>query len=94
MQSRTADGPRAGVTHGALHREHAPFPSLMERRLVGLDFDFAEAVHPAHVVDAVGHARSADLGKPVPIIESRVTSAASSSALKPAVPDGRIGSTR
>ena len=33
-------------------------------------------------------------GKPVPIIESRVTSSASCSSLQPSVPSGRIGSTR
>ena len=33
-------------------------------------------------------------GKPVPIMESRVTSSASFSSLQPSVPAGRIGITR
>src|SRR5262249_44616346 len=56
--------------------------------------DLAEAVHAAHVVHAVHRAASPGArGSPVPIIESRVTSSASRSSLRPSVPAGRIGST-
>src|ERR1700722_10756740 len=66
----------------------------MENRLVPLGLDFAEAVHAAHIVDAVHHRTSpACLGSPVPIMQSRVTSAASFSSLQPSVPLGRIGNT-
>jgi hypothetical protein len=34
-----------------------------------------------------------DFGKPVPIMESRVTRSASFSSLQPSVPSGRTGST-
>ena len=44
-------------------------------------------------VAEVAH-RAGSSGSPVPIIESRVTSSASCSSLKPSVPAGRIGSTR
>src|SRR5689334_7651278 len=66
----------------------------MEHRFIRLDVDLAEAVHAAHVVHAVHDGAPGVLGKPVPIIESRVTSAASCSSLHPSVPAGRIGSTR
>src|SRR5207237_7389281 len=56
--------------------------------------DLAEAVHAAHVVHAVhDRACAADRGRPVPIMLSRVTSAASSCSLHPSVPAGRCGST-
>src|SRR5581483_627983 len=91
---RMIDMPGAGVTHGALHRQHVAFPRRMEHRLVLLDLDFAEAVHAAHVVNAVHHFTSLGLsGNPVPIIESRVTRSASLSTLQPSLPAGRIGST-
>ena len=80
--------------HGALQGEHAPLPLGMERRLVGLGLDLAEPVHAAHVVHAVHDATSSGrLGRPVPIMQSRVTSAASRSSLQPSVPAGRSGST-
>ena len=47
--------------HGAVERQAATFPGGMEDRLVLLGLDFAEAVHAAHVVDAVHQAIS--LGK-------------------------------
>src|SRR5262245_31697863 len=87
--------PSARIAHGALHREHAPFPGRVEHRLVRLRLDLAEAVHAAHVVHAVHQATSSGrLAKPVPIIESRVTSCARRVSLQPSVPAGRIGSTR
>src|SRR4051812_29258266 len=88
------DVPGSRVAHGALHREDAAFPGRVEHRLIRLDLDLAEAVHAAHVVNAVHHFTSLGLsGRPVPIIESRVTRSASFSSLQPSVPAGRIGST-
>src|SRR6516164_3458279 len=76
-----------------VEREGMAFPFLVEDRLVLLRDHGPEAVHAAHVRRAV-HLRSfGDLGKPVPIMESRVTSSASFSSLQPSVPAGRIGST-
>src|SRR5476651_812974 len=77
--------------HRPHHGHHAALPPMMEGGLVGLDLDFAEAVHAAHVVHAV---HDSTLGRPVPIMLSRVTIAASCSSLQPSVPAGRIGSTR
>src|SRR5215211_5242858 len=96
------DVPGAGVAHGALHRQHAAFPLRVKRRLVLFDLDLTEAVGAAHVVNAIHHL--APLcgwpvvwpglsGRPVPIIESRVTRSASLSSLQPSVPAGRMGST-
>ena len=68
--------------------------SVVKHRLVRLGLDLAEAVHAAHVVHAVHDGAPGVLGKPVPIMESRVTSSASCSSLQPSVPAGRIGSTR
>ena len=88
------DGPGADRAHGAVERQAATFPGGVEDRLVLLGLDFAEAVHAAHVVDAVHQATSlASLGRPVPIMQSRVTSVASFSSLQPSVPAGRIGRT-
>src|SRR5690348_15380521 len=88
------DGPGADHAHGAVEREAAAFPRGVKHRLVLLRFDFTEAVHAAHVMNAVHHAASAEfLGRPVPIMQSRVTSVASFSSLQPSVPCGRIGST-
>src|SRR5262249_52603731 len=61
---------------------------------VHFGLDRTEAVHAAHVVDAVhDFTASALRARPVPIIESRVTRPASFSSLQPSVPGGRIGST-
>src|SRR5580704_8456819 len=89
------DVPGPGVAQRPLHGEHAALPFLMERRLVGLDLDLAEAIHAAHVVYAVHDAISAgERARPVPIIESRVTRSARRCSLQPSVPAGRIGTTR
>src|ERR1700761_7086806 len=66
----------------------------MEHRLIGFRLDLAEAVHAAHVVDAVHDGAPGVFGKPVPIMESRVTISASCCSLQPSVPAGRIGSTK
>src|ERR1700761_5645137 len=66
----------------------------MKHRLIRFELDFAEAVHPAHVMHAVHDGALGVLGNPVPIIESRVTSSASCCSLQPFVCSGRIGSTR
>src|SRR3984957_4952025 len=88
------DGPDAGVAHGAVERERAAFPRRVKYRLVRLGLDFAKAVHAAHVVDAVHYETSFGFfGRPVPIMQSRVTRLASLSSLQPSVPEGRIGST-
>src|SRR5262245_44065250 len=91
---RHVNVPLAGKTHGAVERDAAAFPGGVEYRLVRLGLDLAEAVHAAHVVNAVHHAASSGrLARPVPIMELRVTSAASRSSLHPSVPAGRMGST-
>src|SRR5687768_2643225 len=80
---------------GAVHGHHGGFPALVKDRFVALWDDFAETVHPAHVMDAIHQETSLGIfGKPVPIIESRVTRWASFSSLQPSVPAGRIGTTR
>src|SRR5215510_9860245 len=89
------DIPGTSVCHGSLHSEHAALPRSVKHRLVLFDLDFAEAVHAAHIVHAVHQRFSLGfLGRPVPIMESRVTSSASFSSLQPSVPAGRIGNTR
>src|SRR6202044_262308 len=86
------DGPDAGVAERAIEPEAAAFPWRVEYRLVRLRLDFAEAVHAAHIVDAIHQPASfACFGRPVPIMLSRVTNAASLSSLQPSVPAGRIG---
>src|SRR5215472_4260431 len=70
----------AGGPHGKGQRQHPPLPPRVKHGLVLFHFDRAQAVHAAHVVNAV-HAWPPDLGGATlatPIIESLVTSAASS----------------
>src|ERR1700712_4601666 len=88
------DVPRASVAHGALHRQHAALPGRLEWRVPLFDLDLAEAVHAAHVVNAVHHFAPGLSGSPVPIIESRVTRSASLSSLQPSVPAGGAGAGR
>ncbi len=86
--------PGAEDADGAAHRQHAPLPSMMKHRLVGLGLDLAEPVHAAHIVDAVHQATSLGFfGRPVPIMQSRVINLASCASLQPSVPAGRIGTT-
>src|SRR5207244_10299090 len=73
--------PQAGAAHRQRQRKRAALPCFVKSRLVGLGRDRSEILHAAHVVHAV-HARSASSrtggwGRPIPIMESRVTSAAS-----------------
>src|SRR6516165_1335981 len=78
----------------AHHRQHAALPFRVEHRLIGLRLDLAKAVHAAHVVHAIHDGAPGVFGKPVPIMESRVTRSASRSSPQPSVPSGRMGSTR
>src|SRR5262249_38740294 len=74
----------------------ASLPARMKHRLGLLRLDRTEVLHPAHVVDAV-HPFVPSLDgtiMPTPIMESRVTNAASASSLNPSVPAGRSGNTR
>src|SRR4249919_756087 len=86
--------PAAGSQH-ARERIHASLPALVERGLMGLAPDRPHALHAAHVMNAVhaGTSLTPSVTLAVPIIESRVTSAASASSLKRSVPAGRSGST-
>ena len=79
----------------ALQAEHPALPGRVERWFAGLAQHRPEALHAAHVVHAV-HATSPEgrVARPVPIMLSRFTSAASRSSLQPSVPAGRAGMTR
>ncbi len=96
---RHVDVPFAQRAGRGPQREDALFPVGVEDRLLRFADDRAEAHHPSQVLPAV-HSAASDLtdrgssARPAPIIESRVTSAASRSSLKPSVPAGRIGTTR
>src|SRR5437868_6324160 len=93
-KARLIDHPDARVAHRAIKRLRAGLPVGVKNRLILLGLDFAEAVHAAHVMDAVHHTTSLVCrGNPVPIMLSRVTRLASLSSLQPSVPLGRIGST-
>ena len=77
-------------------RKDALLPVGVENGLVRFGEDRAETHHSSEVLPAVHAAFSAasdrgSMARPVPIIESRVTSAASRSSLQPSVPAGRIG---
>ena len=89
------EAPGARVPHGERQREDAAFPGRMEDRLVRLRPDGAEPMQAAEVMTAVQAETpwSRARGSPVPIMASRVTSAASSASSRPSVPSGRIGRT-
>src|SRR5579872_5592052 len=89
-RARLVDVPEPRKAHRAIQREAAAFPFFMERRLVRFRPHRPEAVHAAHVVNAVHGGGS---GSPVPTMQSRVTSVASFSSLQPSVPGGRMGTT-
>ncbi len=80
----------AEATQLAPKCEQPPFPDLVENGFVWLRRDRPETVHATHVVDAVHGA----ITFAVPIMESRVTSAASCSSPRCSVRAGRSGTTR
>src|ERR1051325_10000302 len=93
-KARLIDHPNARVAQCAIKCLGAGLPVGVKNRLILLGLDFAEAVHAAHVVDAIHHTASLGCrGNPVPIMLSRVTRLASLSSLQPSVPLGRIGKT-
>src|SRR5450759_1642507 len=93
-EARHVDVPAAGHAHGEREREGAAFPFGVEYGLAQFRLDRPEAVHAAEILPAVHFGSSGRFGKPVPIMESRVTNSASLSSLQPSVPSGRIGMTR
>ena len=94
-EARHIDIPAARHAHRQRQRKGALFPVAVEDRLVRLRLDRAVAVRAAKVLTAVHFATSfGDFGRPVPIMESRVTRSASFSSLQPSVPAGRMGNTR
>src|ERR1044071_8957800 len=89
------DRPSAENSEGAAHGQHPPFPAMMKNRLVRLKLALAEPIHAPHVMYAVHQAASLGfLGKPAPIMQSRVMRFASCASLQPSVPAGRIGRTK
>src|SRR5436190_14102251 len=86
----------AACSQHARERIHASFPELVERRLVGLGPNRPHAMHAAHVMNAVhaGACVTSSVIVAVPIIESRVTSAANAASVKRSPPAGRSGNTR
>src|SRR5262249_34692021 len=91
--ARHVDVPESGRAHEHLHRERAPLPVGMKHRLVRRLPHFADAMHAPHVMAAVHRALPGSSGRPVPIMELRVTRFASLSSLQPSVPAGRSGTT-
>src|SRR5262245_58275799 len=84
--------PRADRT---IDRIHAAFPRRMKYGFVLLSLNRTHALHSTHVMNAV-HGLPPDGTDTLatPIIESRVTRAASSSSVSFCVSAGRSGSTR
>jgi hypothetical protein len=74
------DVPLASCAHRQRDRQHPALPFGVKRRSIGARLDRAERLHAAEILCAVhfdSQVRSGDFGKPVPIIESRVTRSAS-----------------
>lgn len=90
------DVPLAGGTHRESERQRLSFPGSMEQLTFGLrDHRFPQGLSAEVRVRLIAHRPpSGDLGNPVPIIESRVTNAASCSSVRLCVPAGRRGNTR
>jgi len=84
--------------HG--HAKRPPLPGLLEHKLAIVARErhlvTEGGIDGGQVAGSLAHliAGPRTLGNAVPIMESRVTIAASSSSLQPSVPAGRIGSTR
>src|SRR6185436_9465801 len=77
----------AGSQHAG-ERIHASLPGLVERGLIALVANRSHVLHSAHVMNAVhaGTSATSRVTFAVPIIESRVTSAASASSLRRSLP--------
>ena len=90
------DIPGTGGAHGQRQRQRARFPAGVEEFTHGLGHDAAVPGLTAEIgVAQVGHgAAPGERARPVPIIESRVTSAASCSSFRCPLPTGRCGMTR
>src|SRR5262245_39054336 len=87
--------PLAPGAHGAVHHIDPSFPRLMEDRLILLVHHGPHPMHSTHVMHAIhGRPPCGEGTFATPTMESRVTSAASSSSVRFSVPAGRSGSTR
>ncbi len=95
-ESGLIDAPLAQKPGCQRHREGAAFPLGVEQLFLvfRIGIDGAEAVHSAHVVWAVhAEAPSGLRAFSTPIIEFRLTSSSSCSAVQPSVPAGCSGIT-
>src|SRR5262249_20459916 len=88
------DVPFAGPSCRHGQRENAALPFSVKSRLVRFPHDWTKSMTSAHVMHAIHRGFSGSVGRPVPIMQSRVTIDARRSSLHPSVPGGRIGRTR
>src|ERR1700733_14343848 len=89
------DIPLAPRIHRAVHGIHTAFPRLVKYGFVLFVLDWTHIVYAAHVVDSVhGLPPAGGATLATPIMESRVTRAASSSSVIFSVPAGLSGKTR
>ena len=96
-RARHVEIPASGRAHRERERKHPRFPHGVEHLALRLRHDRSEAALPAEIrVADIMHVQTpaALRARPVPIIESRVTNAASASSAHPWVPGGRCGITR
>src|SRR5262249_15169315 len=76
-------------------REYAALPFCVKGRLAHFRYDWTKSVTSTHVMRAIHRdPPSGNVGRPVPIMQSRVTIDARRSSLHPSGPSGRIGRTR
>src|SRR5262249_22995857 len=87
------DIPLARGPQHLLNSVHPAFPRRMKDRRVLLMLDRTHVLHAAQVMDAVHGVSPGRAARATPIMESRVTSVASSSSFRCSVPGGRSGST-
>ena len=95
------DVPETGRAHGKRERQNARFPGSMKQFILGLWVHGPIPVLAAEIgVRAVAHDETpaagapGSSGRPVPIMESRVTRLPSSRSPRCSDPAGRCGSTR
>ena len=88
------DRPGTECSAGQRDAERPLLPFRMKVWFVFLRRDRTEAHLPTKIMWPIHARTSDDNGRPVPIIESRVTSLASASSSSPSVPAGRRGTTR
>src|SRR5262249_46000217 len=94
LEPESIEIPEFGDAGHHIEGERHALPTRVKHPLIRFGHNRPKAVHAAHVGRAIHGSSPGCLGRPVPIMLSRVTSSTSFPSLQPSVPAGRIGTTR